>query len=1031
MGRRSGRGSVSARESREARPEVPPRAGPDQQTAAPSGRDAAGWLRTRGFLFAVFAASGFAGLIYESIWTHYLKLFLGHAAYAQTLVLAIFMGGMALGSWISSRRSARWRNLFAAYAITEAVVGVLGLVFHEVFTAAIGLAYDVLLPRLAASAAAVSALKWGLSAALILPQSVLLGMTFPLMTAGVLRAFPDRPGRSLAMLYFTNSLGAAAGVLVSGFVLVSALGLPGTVRIAGLIDIAVAALVLPLARRTAQPPPLAVAQPEQRVDGVLLWFLGVALVTGASSFIYEVTWIRMLALVLGASTHAFELMLSAFILGLALGGLWIQRRIDQLRSPVRVLGYLQVAMGIAALATLLAYGGTFHAMRWLIINLSRNDFGYGLFNLASNGLALAIMLPATFCAGTTLPLITFHLIRRGCGEKSVGAVYAANTVGAILGVFFAIHLGLPSLGLKSLLTVGGALDIALGAALLWSAGAAFTRRRIPVALTALGAIAIVLTGSLVRLDSRKMASGVYRLGLMVPASEEVFFQRDGKTASVSVTGTPNKSLLSIRTNGKPDAQLAMSADLPASEDESTMVLMSAIPMSLHPGARTAACIGFGSGLSTHTLLANPRLSRVDTIEIEREMVEGARLFRPRNELAYTDPRSHVVIDDAKTYFSARQLSYDIIVSEPSNPWVSGVAGLFSTEFYRLVRRHLAPGGVFVQWIQLYEIDVPLVVSVLAALEANFADYVAYSANDGDLLIIARESGTFGRPDQSVLKTPAIAQQLARLGIRNLADIELRRVGTRASWSGLTTAIRLPMNSDYRPVLDQNAVRARFLRSVATPLVVFQKDLFPTMEMLSGPVAALPDMPVTPSASFAGSRRMAQAMSLRDLLLERTTADTQFVESKELLDHGRAVSDWLADCAGHPVPLTSLVRVFQSMVGELPAADLDEVWWAIASSGCGRQFSPQDRDWVGLLQAVGQRDAPRMATAARRLLEAEPGLSLPSERYLVAAGMLGSIAARDPAAARDLWARHAPSLASTEDLLLRFLIARSETAPPAN
>src|SRR4051812_19986809 len=165
----------------------------------------------RAAFYLVFVASGFAGLIYESIWTHYLKLFLGHAAYAQTLVLAIFMGGLTLGSWLSSRWSRRWRDLLAAYAITEAAIGVLALVFHEVFTAATALAFDTVLPRLAGSPWAITAFKWGLSAALILPQSVLLGMTFPLMTAGVLRAFPDRPGRSLAMLYFTNSLGAAAG----------------------------------------------------------------------------------------------------------------------------------------------------------------------------------------------------------------------------------------------------------------------------------------------------------------------------------------------------------------------------------------------------------------------------------------------------------------------------------------------------------------------------------------------------------------------------------------------------------------------------------------------------------------------------------------------------------------------------------------------------------------------------------------------------------------------------------------------------
>src|SRR4051794_31538002 len=167
---------------------------------------------------AIFFASGFAGLIYESIWTHYLKLFLGHAAYAQTLVLAIFMGGMAIGSWLAARLMGRLRNLLLAYAIAEAAVALFALVFHEVFVAATGWAHDSVLPHF-------TAFKWVLSAALILPQCILLGTTFPLMTAGVLRSWPDRPGRSLSMLYFTNSLGAAAGVLVSGFVLVRTIGL--------------------------------------------------------------------------------------------------------------------------------------------------------------------------------------------------------------------------------------------------------------------------------------------------------------------------------------------------------------------------------------------------------------------------------------------------------------------------------------------------------------------------------------------------------------------------------------------------------------------------------------------------------------------------------------------------------------------------------------------------------------------------------------------------------------------------------------
>src|SRR5438067_5504944 len=160
-------------------------------------------------------------------------------------------------------------------------------------------------------------------------------------------------------------------------------------------------------------------------------------------------------------------------------------------------------------------------------------------------------------------------------------------------------------------------------------------------------------------------------------------------------------------------------------------------MALHPDARRVACIGFGSGITTHLLLTNPRLERVDTIEIEREMVRGAEQFRPWNELAYSDPRSRIVIDDAKTFFATQPRKYDVIVSEPSNPWVSGVAGLFSDEFYGLARRHLAPGGVFVQWVQLYKLDVPLVVSVLKPVEVIFDDYVEYAPKEGDTFIIAK------------------------------------------------------------------------------------------------------------------------------------------------------------------------------------------------------------------------------------------------------------------------------------------------------
>src|SRR6266480_2692412 len=274
----------------------------------------------RGVFFFLFTVSGFAGLVYESIWSHYLKLFLGHAAYAQTLVLGLFMGGMAIGSWLCSRRSARWKNLLRGYALAEGMTGLLALAFHPVFVASTDAAYESILPALGGEIPA-TLFKWTLAGLLILPQSVLLGVTFPLMSAGLIRRYPAAPGESLAMLYFTNSFGASIGVLASGFVLIEKLGLPGTVQSAGALNLVLAAIVWLLAGGSERAMGSRAGDergPEAKLPFRL--FLAVALLTGAASFAFEIGWIRMLSLVLGSSTHSFELMLSAFILGLAGGG---------------------------------------------------------------------------------------------------------------------------------------------------------------------------------------------------------------------------------------------------------------------------------------------------------------------------------------------------------------------------------------------------------------------------------------------------------------------------------------------------------------------------------------------------------------------------------------------------------------------------------------------------------------------------------------------------------------------------------------
>ena len=769
-------------------------------------------------LLAIFVVSGFSGLIYQSIWTHYLKLFLGHAAYAQALVLGTFMGGLALGSWWAARLSSGARPLLVLYAIAEGLVGLYALIFHQTFVAVLEWMFDTALPGLE-SANGIFLLKWGVGLALILPPSILLGMTFPLMAEGVIQRAPARRGNLLAMLYAGNSLGAACGVLASGFVFVKLLGLPGTVQLAGLLNILVAILVIaaislinPLGppreteegKDTANSEPDRAGQPDKHF---LLLMLAVAACTGLASFIYEVSWIRMLTMVLGSATSSFELMLASFILGLAIGGWWIRRRIDILASPLQALALIQLAMGLLAGATLLFYNQMFDLMSFLMLALDRTDQGYVVYKLGSFSLAMLVMLPATICAGMTLPLVTSVLARGGYGARATGHVYAVNTLGAIAGVALTTVLLLPWLGLRLTLLLAATIDVALAVVLILSPAAAASRRRV-LGCAVAGLVGITAIGSLSSFDMLKMASSVYRSGVLLNADTSVIFHQDGRAATVAVRRSDDGNM-SIATNGKTDAALSPGEDGHYG-DEQTMKLLAALPMSMTPAATEIAVVGFGVGMTTHTLLGNANLQRVDTVEIEPAMVAGARLFGDKVARAFEDPRSEIRIEDAKTFFSSSHRRYDLIISEPSNPWVSGVAGLFSVEHYHQVKKYLKPQGVYAQWLQLYEFDIGLAFSVLKAFSAEFSDYALYVAANNDLVLVGVASGELPPITGELFAHAGLARELAQVGVENKADLEARLLIGKMQLEPLLQATSYPANSDYAPYVDQRAEKARFI-----------------------------------------------------------------------------------------------------------------------------------------------------------------------------------------------------------------------------
>jgi len=781
---------------------------------------------------------------------------------------------MAVGSFFVGRYSERLRNPLMLYAVVEAAVGLLGLLFHPTFRAVSAAAYDSIFPALVSSPGAQSAVKWLLAASLILPQSILLGATFPLISAGILRRWGSRPGSILSWLYASNSFGAAVGVLLAGFYLVSRFDFPGTLVFAAALNFAVAAITVALVRGRegsfargepapsernasvvsstpeflAPPAESATCAPDAsedfpagrrvnpRMQRTLL--LGAAFGTAVASFAYEIAWIRMLSLVLGSATHSFELMLSAFILGLALGALSIGRVADRWHDPLRALGFIQCAMGALAVATLPLYMASFHWISDLIGVFPKTSSGYVGFTIARYVICLAVMLPATFCAGTTLPLITRILYRNG-KESAIGEVYAANTAGSIVGVQLAGLLLLPLLGLKLLLISGAALDVAVGLILLYIALPRGAPSRTPtLAKLAIASVLLLLAASRVSFDRQLLSSGVYRFGgLPDPGEFTITFYKDGRTSTVTVKREPDGNQI-LSTNGKPDASVpgdwlaphAARKRGPLRDDVSTQVLLPLIAMAHAPRATSAAVIGQGSGMTSHMLLGSPTLRRLATIEIEPEMIRASAQFMPVNHRVFRDARAHFVVDDARSYFAGAGQRFDLIVSEPSNPWVSGVAGLFTTEFYARIKRYLAPGGVFAQWMHLYEMNDSLALTMLAALQQNFSAYDIYLSDDTDIVIIATNAASVPVPEWSVTKWPTLAEDFD--GVTSLTPASLTALhlaDSKALWP-LVASVRA--NSDFAPALDLGAEKARYLLTDATGMQGLNATSFDIVAALS-------------------------------------------------------------------------------------------------------------------------------------------------------------------------------------------------------
>lgn len=969
-------------------------------------------MRVERLMQLLFVASGLAGLIYQSVWSHYLGLTLGHAAYAQALVLAIFMGGMAVGATWASRLTPSWNNLLLAYAVVEGVIGLVGLAFHPFFIKYLTFTQEALLPALR-SASLATAWQWLSGAAILLPQSILLGATFPLLSSGVLRLLPRRDNHVLGGLYFSNSIGAAGGAIITTFLFLPKIGLPGAVMTAGGINLLVALGAAWVAIRRAPPARSVTAgkgeensnssstPTPEKLRQLTRIMAVVTLLSGAFSFIYEVGWVRMLNQALGTTIHSFELMLAAFITGLAFGGLWIRGRAEGI-DEIKYAGYAQVLMGVSAFFSLVVFAHSFDAVAWLMSGLARSDHGYTLYEIGSALIALLVMFPTAFFAGMTLPLYTAALLKAGAGEQVVGRIYAANTVGAIIGVFAVVHFLIPAVGVRLSVTIAAFGDTLLGLYLLRAVSPAKLTRGYAFALCA-SAIAAAVSLIAGAAEPINQASGVFRTGSLATSRDtKVEMIRDGKTATVSVF-SHNGPYATIATNGKPDASLSLRMDAPPTADEGTMVEAAVIPLVLHPAAEKVAVIGWGSGLTINTVLGSTTPKLVDAIEIESAMYDGARYFGSRVKRAYTDQRVVLHLDDARTFFSTGARRYDLIISEPSNPWVSGVASLFTREFYSLATRHLSDNGLFVQWLQAYEINDYLLSTMIASLILEFPHVKLYMSNSSDLLFVASKKPV-NAVDFGKLSASALQEEMGRLGIRTESDLNVRNVGSEKLLSVFVRLNQAVPHSDFYPVVSLEAPRSRFRGDASLAFLELSLAGAPVLEMIG-------ERPAIDAASISAdrispiARSMETARNVKRAIVHDRASITSLKSSPQLISNISLLREMGSNgFDGDDIKIWSgaLADVAENTLGALSAAEQKGVWISPVWLGDTTKFPKKAQEVLSAFGSAAARDPVGMRYAAVSALRDSKGVLAESCReQLLIIAQLGAIAMGDDVAVASL------------------------------
>jgi len=745
----------------------------------------------RFWIYIFFFLSGASGLIYEIVWMRKLTLIFGSTVYAVSTILAVFMGGLALGAFVFGRIADRSDRPLRMYILLELGIALSALTVSAVFLPLLDGGYVFLHRHGLSSGTTLFLLRLVLAMAILLVPTVLMGGTLPVMGRFLVRA-PAEVGSVMGSLYGLNTLGAVAGSFAAGFWLIAGFGETATVCIAAALNLAVAAGVCGLmwqlsqkrvpaaAKEAAAPASSAVKPGQETVTRVVLLIYALA---GFASMAYEVLWTRALIYFVGLSVHAFTIILISFLIGLALGSLAVTRLVDRWKKPLLVLGLLQWLIAASALAGIPIMGKLPSIYQKFNLMLGANT--YNQITLVKFILCLMVLGLPTLAMGAVYPVVNRLYVRSSRGLAArVGALYAAGTAGTIAGSLFAGFVLLPSAGIAGAIMAVAALNGLVGAAAfaLRKKPASFRLRPAAACLgtLALGAGALAAGGGLGPIVGHGLRS----------SGKEILYCNETTEASIAVLRN-NAGDRELNINGESTAYTGF-------EDIVIHKFLAHLPLLLHQDPKSILIVGFGFGSTVYSA-TRYGLPRIECVELVPEEVKTAPYFLPENHGVLDSGLVRMVFDDGRNYILTTGSSFDAISFNAIHPKLSPM--LYTLDFYRLSARAMSPGGTICAWLpsngfSLYEFKV-----MLRTFQEAFPHSSLWWNNPANLILL-------GSDRKLQINYPELRQRMSARAISDdLGEIHLDEPLALLScfMMGEDRLRRLtgdvPLNTDSHPIIE--------------------------------------------------------------------------------------------------------------------------------------------------------------------------------------------------------------------------------------